>query len=310
MSSQIVIGVDIGGSHITSMGVDLPRKEILNHLSCRKPVDCHGTADEILNTWAASLFEVMGMLPEGSLSGIGFAMPGPFHYPTGLALFEGVKKYDDLCQVNIRDEIYRRLNLPANIPVRFLNDATCFAIGEAWMGRASNCQRTVVITLGTGFGSAFLNDGIPVEEGNDVPEAGCVYHLPFGESNADDHFSSRWFKRIYESRFSRESGGVKEMSEEALLDPDVRAIFTEFGENLGTFLAPWLVKFRAECLTIGGNISRGYDLFEEPFRQALKRDHCHSKVFLSALGEYAAIAGSARLTDNSFYSKLPFISNK
>ena len=310
MSNQIVIGIDIGGSHITSMGVDLQHKEIVDHLMCRKTVDCHGTADEILSTWAASIQEVLGRLPVERLAGIGFAMPGPFNYPTGLALFEGVKKYDSLYNVNIRNEICQRLDLPTGIPVRFLNDATCFAIGEAWIGRATNCRRTVVITLGTGFGSAFLNDGIPVEKGDDVPKAGCVYHLPFGESNADDHFSSRWFKRVYESRFSRESGGVKEMSEEALSDPDVRAIFTEFGENLGSFLAPWLVKFRADCLTIGGNISRGYDLFEEPFRQALARDNCHSNVFISALGENAAIAGSARLIDDSFYSKLPFLSNK
>ncbi len=310
MNNQIVIGVDIGGSHITSMGVDLQRKEILKHLTSRKPVDCHGTADEILSTWAVSIHEVMVQLPDGNLSGIGFAMPGPFNYPTGLALFEGVKKYDSLYNVNVRNEIRKRLDLHAGMPVRFLNDATCFAIGEAWMGPVAGCRRTVAITLGTGFGSAFLDNGIPVETGDEVPEAGCVYHLPFGESNADDHFSSRWFKRVYENRFSRVSGGVKEMSEEALVNPDVRAIFTEFGENLGTFLAPWLVKFRAGCLTIGGNIAKGYDLFEVPFLQALKSHSCTTEVYLSTLGECAAIAGSARLNDDSFYSKLPFISIK
>ncbi|MFC2102779.1 ROK family protein, partial [Bacteroidota bacterium] len=81
-------------------------------------------------------------------------------------------------------------------------------------------------------------------------------------------------------------------------------------QNLGNFLAPWLVRFRAGCLTIGGNISRGYPLFEEPFLTALKSHNCDTKVFLSVLGEDAAIAGSARLTEDSFYSNLPFISNK
>jgi glucokinase len=137
-----------------------------------------------------------------------------------------------------------------------------------------------------------------------------VYHLPFGNSNADDHFSSRWFKRVYEERFFRESCGVKEMSIEAEKNPDVRAIFTEFGQNLGNFLAPWLVRFRAGCLTIGGNISRGYHLFENPFQVSLRSHNCDTEVFLSTLGEDAAIAGSARLTDDSFYLKLPFISNK
>lgn len=310
MTDTVVLGVDIGGSHITAMGVDLYKKILLHSLISRRHVDCHDTADCILNNWTESLREVISQIPGGSLRGIGFAMPGPFDYPAGVARFKGVKKYDNLNNVNVGEEIYKRLDLPRQVPIRFLNDATCFAIGEAWMGSASSYRRSVAITLGTGFGSAFLDDGIPVEEGDEVPESGCVYHLPFGSSNADDHFSSRWFKRLYEERFHRDSGGVKEMSEEAKNNPEVQAIFTEFGQNLGNFMAPWLVRFRAGCLTIGGNISRGYDLFEKPFREALRSHNCDTEILLSLLGECAAIAGSARLTDDAFYSKLPFISNK
>jgi glucokinase len=310
IQNPVVIGVDIGGSHITCIPVDLPSRKILEPQCIRKLVNSHADAESILQTWAGALLEVLEFVPAGRLGGIGFAMPGPFDYPTGLALFSGVKKFDSLYNVNVREEMARRLQLPAGLPVRFLNDATCFAIGEAWFGKASQCHRTVAITLGTGFGSAFLEDGIPVEKGDEVPESGCVYHLPFQESNADDHFSSRWFKREYESRFSRPSGGVKEMSEEALTHPEVRSIFTEFGENLGTFLAPWLNRFRAECLTVGGNIARGYTLFSTPFLEALSRQNCSTRVFLSELNELAPIAGSARLTDDEFYSKLPFISNK
>jgi len=292
------------------MAVDLKHKVLHRELTSRRPVDCHEAADCILEAWVGSLQDVIKQIGLKHLTGIGFAMPGPFDYPAGVAHFKGVKKYDSLNTIDVRAELLRRLKLPGHFPIRFLNDATCFAIGEAWMGPASRFHRTVAITLGTGFGSAFLEDGIPVEEGDEVPESGCVYHLPFGTSNADDHFSSRWFKRVYEELFTRSSGGVKEMSEEALQNPDVQAIFTEFGQNLGNFMAPWLVRFRAGCLTIGGNISRGYDLFKQPFRQALRSHNCEPALFLSELGELAAIAGSARLTDDSFYSKLPFISDK
>lgn len=310
MTDKIVIGVDIGGSHITAMGVDIHQKKLLHSAISRKKVNPHDSADPILTAWTDALNEVISLIPGGEVQGFGFAMPGPFDYPSGVAHFKGVKKYDYLNNVNIREEIYLRLGLPRQTPVRFLNDATCFAIGEAWMGPSSQYKKSVAITLGTGFGSSFLDDGIPVEEGDEVPESGCVYHLPFGNSNADDHFSSRWFKRAYEERLSRESGGVKEMSVEAETNPEVAAIFTEFGQNLGNFLAPWLVRFRAECLTIGGNISRGYDLFAQPFVTALRSHNCATEVFLSTLGECAAIAGSARLIDDAFYSKLPFISNK
>ncbi|MBE0647524.1 MAG: ROK family protein [Bacteroidales bacterium] len=310
MTDPIVLGVDIGGSHITVMGVNLHRKALLHSMVNRRHVDCHASADSILGTWAEALMDVISQLPGNTVKGIGFAMPGPFDYPEGIAHFKGVMKYDNLNNVPVREEIYQRLQLARDIPVRFLNDATCFAIGEAWLGPSANYTRTMAITLGTGFGSAFLDHGIPVEKGNEVPESGCVYHLPFGNSNADDHFSSRWFKRIYEERFSRESCGVKEMSAEAEHNPEVQAIFTEFGQNLGNFLAPWLVRFQAGCLTIGGNISRGYHLFGQPFRTALRSHNCDTEVFLSVLGEDAAIAGSARLTDDDFYLRLPFISNK
>lgn len=310
MTSSFVIGADIGGSHITSMAVDLENKKLLRDLSSRRPVDCHETADCILEAWTGSLRDVISCTGMDNLAGIGFAMPGPFDYTAGVANFTGVKKYEQLNNVHVRDEIGRRLELPEDLPVRFLNDATCFAIGEAWMGPASRFRRTMAITLGTGFGSAFLDDGIPVEEGPDVPESGCVYHLPFGDSNADDHFSSRWFKHVYEERLGHSSGGVKDMSEEALLNPVVMEIFSEFGRNLGNFLAPWLVRFSTGCLTIGGNLSRGYGLFEHSFHLALQSHGCDTEIFLSQLGEYAAIAGSARLTDDAFYSRLPFISNK
>lgn len=310
MTKSIVLGVDIGGSHITVMGVNLQTKSLLRSMVNRRHVDSHASADTILNTWTEAIRDVIGQVPGNDIHGIGFAMPGPFDYPAGVAHFKGVMKYDNLNNVNVKEELYHRIGLSTDIPVRFLNDATCFAIGEAWMGPSASFTRSMAITLGTGFGSAFLDRGIPVETGDEVPESGCVYHLPFGNSNADDHFSSRWFKRVYEELFQRESGGVKEMSEEAEKDPEVQAIFTEFGQNLGNFLAPWLVRFRAGCLTIGGNISRGYSLFDVPFRTSLRSHNCDTEVFVSELGECAAIAGSARLTDDSVYSKLPFISNK
>jgi glucokinase len=309
-NDPIVIGIDIGGSHITCMAVDPARKALIHEICVRKPVDSQAGTEEILAVWAGALKECLTPFPLARIGGIGFAMPGPFDYPKGLALFSGVRKYDSLYNINIREEMKRRLNLPETMPVRFMNDAACFAIGEAWLGKASTCRRTVAITLGTGFGSAFLDDGIPVESGDQVPAYGCVYHLPYGDSIADDYFSSRWFEVAYVNRFGRPSPGVKIMTDQALKDPSVMEIFTGFGERLGSFLSPWLRIFHAGCITIGGNIARSYDLFGPVFRETLKRENCSTEVFLSTLGEHAAIVGSARLADDLFYSKLPFISNK
>jgi glucokinase len=163
------IGADIGGSHITCKAVDADKMSIIDALSLRREVDSAGSAGDILSAWSDALFVLISQTGPEKLAGIGFAMPGPFDYSTGLALFEGVRKYDHLYGINVREEIVRRLGLDPSVSVRFLNDATCFAVGEAWIGRASAFSRSMAITLGTGFGSAFLEKGIPVEAGDEVP---------------------------------------------------------------------------------------------------------------------------------------------
>ena len=301
----MVIGVDIGGSHITCMGMEPAKHLILEDFTIRYDLDCQSSAETILGIWTSALSDLISMIGANQLSGIGFAMPGPFDYPGGIAWFKGVQKYESLYGVDIRKELTRRLGLHPSLPIRFLNDASCFAIGEAWMGMASGFQRSISITLGTGFGSAFIADGIPVVSGPLVPESGCVYHLPYGNSIADDHFSTRWFVHQHNECREKEVKGVKEMLEQ---DPCTKTKFLEFGGNLGNFLSPWIQQFEAGCLVIGGNIARSFPLFEAPLLKGLGDNGCHIPVFISELGEKAAIAGAARLCDDSFYNRLPFIS--
>lgn len=302
---KYAIGVDIGGSHITCLAVDPETREILKQTETRRPVDCHGTAEEIISSWTAAINVTMQKAGDLALAGIGFAMPGPFDYPSGIARFKGVQKYDSLYGINIREEITKRLQLKTGTPLRFMNDASCFAMGEAWMGDASAYKRVVAITLGTGFGSSFVSEGIPVETGSEVPPQGCLYHLPFGDSNADSHFSTRWFLSEYAHKSGNTVDGAKELAALYGKDESVRELFNQFGKNLGEFMAGWLLLFKTDCLVIGGNIGKSYPLFSNPFLEILKEKGLGKMhIYISQLGETAAICGSARLADDYFYSRL------
>ncbi len=305
-----MIGADIGGSHITCIPVDPIIPRVLNEHILRRPVDPHASAAEILANWQEALRETIRLCTPEAITGIGFAMPGPFDYPEGIAWFRGVQKYDNLYGVDVRGEILRRLGLHSGFPVRFLNDATCFAIGESWTGKAAAFRRSMAITLGTGFGSAFIEEGLPVESGDLVPHHGCVYHLPYANSIANDYFSTCWFLDEYKRTTGLSAEGVREIAARAGEVPEIAQIFTGFGVRLGTFLAPWLLKFGAECLTIGGNIANSWSLFEGPFLETLRTLGCTLPVFRSVSGEIAAVSGAARLCDDRYYSRLPFISNK
>jgi len=299
--NNIALGVDIGGSHITAVAVDLDNHSIISGSGSESPVDNKAEADEIIGTWSDTIQRVISKIPALMLHGIGFAMPGPFDYTNGICLIKGVSKYEKLYGVNVGKAISSRLELPVDCKVRFMNDASSFAVGEAWAGSARGYKRLMAITLGTGFGSAFVEDKIPVVEGDRVPKMGCVYHLPFGKSIADDYFSTRWFLSRYSELTRGSASGVKEMANIALESKVVKSVFDEFGFNLGRLLSPWLIKFDAEILVIGGNISYAYDLFGPVFESELRKAGCEIPVSVSALKEDAALLGSAYLLNEEFW---------
>ncbi|MBN1388647.1 MAG: ROK family protein [Bacteroidales bacterium] len=304
MEKHISIGVDIGGSHITCAAVDLGKREIKRDTLAERPVDNKGTADEIISTWSEAIAETLEKEGRERMKGIGFAMPGPFDYVNGICLIKGVPKYEKLYGTSVGKAVSQALDLSPEIPVRFMNDASSFAVGEAWAGKAANSHRSMAITLGTGLGSAFVADKVPVVTGDLVPDLGCVYHISFKDGIADDYFSTRWFTKRYEEITGKSSSGVKDIAEAAKSDNRVRNIFIEFGTSLASFLSPYLINFGAEVLVMGGNISRAYNLFGPSLEEEMKKQNCSTIPLLSELKEDAALLGSAYLLDDYFWSSV------
>lgn len=304
MIKDIAIGVDIGGSHITCIAVNLVSGQLMKETLSDRAVDNHDQAFRIIAEWGACLLNVFERVPTERIKGIGIAMPGPFDYVNGVALFKGGPKYENLYGFNIGDALRSTLDASAEMQVRFINDASAFAVGEAWTGKLAGANRSMAITLGTGFGSAFMDYYTPIVNGNEVPDLGCLYHLPFRGFTADEYFSTRWFLSNYTYRTGKKLSGVKELSELAQTDQTAKNLFVEFGNNLGEFLAPWLISFKAEILVVGGNISNGWSLFGDSFAKSLKMRNCNTRLEISELKEDAALLGSAYLLDDKFWSAI------
>jgi len=306
---KYAIGADIGGSHISCAAIDLEKKKIVKKSAAHEPVDNQAPADAILGAWAKALKKTIDAIGgAGDLVGIGFAMPGPFNYATGVAMFtDAVQKFQSLHKVNVSKRLAALLGLRAgaDCDFRYMNDATAFAVGEAWLGKAKNATRSVSITLGTGFGSAFVDKGAPVVKRADVPKMGCVWHLPFKDGIADDSFSTRWFIKQYAAKTGAQVTGAKDIADKvAAGDAAAKAIFDEFGANLGNFLGPILKKFGASTLVIGGNVAGAYKLFGGPLKASLKAQKVPMTIHISALKEDAALIGCARLFEKPFWTKV------
>ncbi|MEL7145766.1 MAG: ROK family protein [Bacteroidota bacterium] len=299
------LGVDIGGTHIKSGIVDLDTGELHTSTVVSTKVDSKATAEVIFEQWASCINKSLETYNAEELLGIGFALPGPFNYQTGIAYYSKNDKYESLYGLKLIDHIRPLINIAEDRPFRFYNDASCFAIGEDVYGSGTPYQKTISVTLGTGFGSAFLTNGFPVVKDNNVPDDGCLWHLPYGRGIADDYFSTRWFVNTYQDRTGNLVKGVKELVDQYEQDKAIAPLFDEFGRSLGTFLAPWIERFAAEAVIIGGNIARSFDYFSDGFTSATGMTLATRIPFLKAHHwEDASIIGSARLLDDEYYTVL------
>ncbi|MFV0554813.1 MAG: ROK family protein [Mangrovibacterium sp.] len=298
---KYTVGADVGGSHITCAIFDLEKQELLLDTMKTSPVDCHASADEILTKWATAITEAAETVGIGQVNGAAFAMPGPFDYKTGVALFDNSnKKFENLFEVNVSEELQKRVPIQ-DAKFRFMNDATAFASGEVWIGAAKGSSNCVAITLGTGFGSAFLLNGIPIEQGDTVPDQGCCYHLAYKDGIADDYFSTRGFVNRWKELTGETIEGAKCIVDKIDTDARAKQVFEDFGAELADLMAPWLKNFSADTIVLGGNISKAFKLFEPALSKQLQANGAEVKVVLSKLGETSAVSGCCRLMDDEYY---------
>ncbi|MBN1132264.1 MAG: ROK family protein [Bacteroidales bacterium] len=300
----IVVGSDIGGSHISCAAVDVRTHAIIEDTFTQEDVNNKEQAGVIIKQWSKAILTTLGKAGIGEPSGVGLAMPGPFDYVNGIGRFEGVDKFEHLNGVDVGGMIRKELSLKKEVPIRFMNDATSFAVGAVWSDDRLEHENVLAITLGTGFGSAFIIDSLPVIRDHRVPEMGCLYHLPFREGIADETFSTRGIIKSYRGKSGYIVKGVKEIADRALTDEQAAAVLQQFGSELGHFLLPWIIRADIGHIIMGGNISRAYDLYGNAFESALTDAGRDVQIRIMDETELMAIMGSARLSDHSYWQKV------
>ena len=284
MKNNFVAGIDVGGSHITAAVINISTGELVEKTLRRKSINSKAGHLEIIRDWTSvinSSFNSIALSP----SKIGMAMPGPFDYDEGVCLISNQDKYDSLYGLNIKHLLADCLLIePSDIVLT--NDAACFLYGELFNGAAKNASDAVGITLGTGFGSAYVKDGRVVD--------GEWWCAPFRDGIAEDYLSTRWFVNRYAELTGDRMGNVKNLLVDEQADREtVKRIFQEFGKNLGEFLVSQKISESAETLVIGGNIAHSFPLFESFLEETLVQHGLHLEVKKGVLGEHAALFGAA-----------------
>lgn len=139
--------IDFGGTEIKLALIDDANILASDHI----PVT-GGPAD--LDAAIAASGALIAQTPE-SLTAVGIAVPGVVDPSSGRMLHAN-DKYDFLCDLDLRSWANKHLGFPAVVE----NDARAALIGETSTGSAAGERDAVLVTLGTGIGTAAMIDGV------------------------------------------------------------------------------------------------------------------------------------------------------
>jgi len=283
MRDNIVLGADIGGSHITAALVNIQTKEIQTQALVRQSVKADAPAPQIINDWCTAF---CSLIDQHNLTDvhIGLAMPGPFDYDKGISYIKGLAKYESLYGMNVKELIATKLNISPD-KIRLQNDAASFLHGEVISGTAKGFRDVIGITLGTGIGTARYHNG--------RAEDADLWKLPYKNSFTEEYVATRWFVKRYHELTGKHVHGVKDLVKLYNSESAIATIFSEFTDHLSDFLIRFVEMDKPQVIVMGGNVSKASDYFLPQLMSKLAAKSVHVPVRPALLEENAAILGGA-----------------
>ena len=315
-TSALTCGVDVGGSKILAVAVDLAEPPAPLAIE-RAPTPRGG--DEIVEAVA----EVVGRLratvePEhGEVGALGVGV-------AGLVDRSGTLCYGPNLPGAVDVAFASRLEDALSLPVAVDNDATAAACGEHRWGAARGASDAVVVTLGTGIGGGIVADG-RIRRGANAfaAEVGHMVIVPDGPPCPCGGRGcwERYASGSALARLAREAaaagradgvvalaGGAPEdvrgehvTAAAAGGDEGAMALFEEYGRWVALGLANLADILDPEVVVLGGGLVEADEHFLEPTRRwfgrfVLAADHRPEvRIVPAELGELAPALGAALL---------------
>ena len=300
---EVGIGIDMGGTRIK---IGLVSKGTIVAASVIS-ASAHVTLEERLEQIAD---HIDAMLTENNCAptGIGIAFPGIVDSDKRIILSRYVK-YPDAQNVNLSGWSKRRFGVGFEIE----NDARAALIGEWQYGAGRGCDNLVLVTLGTGFGTAALIHG-KLLKGKHYHAGNLGGHISINFHGDDCNCGSVGCVETEGSTWALQRNITKDpeyatSALSAVSDVNFNTLF-EFADQ-GDALAirvrenclnAWatgilnlILSYDPERIVIGGGIMKGNDLIIPQVRNLINRDswinYYPIDLAVAQQVEYAGILG-------------------
>lgn len=147
--SELVIGVDLGGTNLKSVLVTRDRTVVAKD---SRPTPADAGPEAVMDAMAGAVRDLLAQAGAGpaDLIAAGFGAPGPMNWETGVVY--SPPNLPGWKNVPLAEGMTRRIGAPCYVD----NDANVAAYGEFWMGAGRGTQNMAVLTLGTGVGGGVI----------------------------------------------------------------------------------------------------------------------------------------------------------
>ncbi len=245
---------------------------------------------------------VEDVLSSYRVKAIGIGCPGPLDSKKGVVL--SPPNLPGWRGVRLKEIVGRRFR----VPVAVENDANCAGLGESVAGAGRHVSSMVLLTLGTGIGSAIILDGrLWTGKGGFASELG---HVSVDINGPRCGCGNRGCIELYASatgvvrRMEEASGNKASFTAEDIFrgarkgDRKARRVVDETAYYLGCALANIVNALGPELIVLAGGMTaagRGFIRKVEVVmrRRALKESSRGVKVVVAKLGDDAGLIGAA-----------------
>jgi glucokinase len=307
----ILIGIDLGGTNVRAGAVTKD-----GHLLHWKdgPIEASRGPETGLQTISRLVDEVKAQVDQ-PVAALGIGSTGPLDRQRGCIQ----NPYTLPGWENV--DIVSPLKEKFCVPVALENDADAAALGESWVGAGRGVPRMLMVTIGTGVGTALiLNGEIYRGLGGEHPEGGHIIIDPSGpecycgargcwESLVSGPAIARFARvadTLHSSLLYEKCQGNPENIDAAMVFDGARqgdALCTQLVEQTADYIALGLISTimltLPDCIVLTGGILRSYDLLKERIRSVIARHDViipatKVKIQPALLGQQAGMFGAAR----------------
>lgn len=287
MTDRPVVGIDLGGTKIRAVVVDVAGAIVAEDVRPTEAEQGQAAVVERLVASARAAITASGR-PPASILAVGVTAPGPVDFDAGvLHQPPNLPGWDRVPLAAILGE---RLGLPTFLE----NDANAAAYGEYRYGAGRGLRHLIYLTISTGIGGGLIlngqlyrgADGAAGELGHvtvddDGPPhncgmVGCLEVMASGTAIARMAAESVAAGRSEAlARLAAETGELTAVEVDAAADagdPVAQEILARAAHYLGVGLAGFINIFNPEAIVVGGGVTRiGRQLLEPAFALARTR---------------------------------------